>query len=281
MHVMPGGDTEVTILGGDTHDENVSIDMNVTTSDHVSMSWTDEVPTGDMNTNAIVSIPILERTIAEFNKAYEAELQQQIESIKQEMADLQNTWELVDDAMKTIQINIESCNDLLNYLKYISEALGQLKNIKTLHEQEQLQEEQEQSIHDLTGTFKSKFLRELENPVNAQEVLDALMNSVSALEKLLTISEAESLKSVLDSGKSVSAKLAQIPELGMSVTKILTQAMTSTSNISVTEILEAQIAALKHGELHSLLSDFIEKLRTITDGKAAFTDFRRFDNRTN
>ena len=40
---MLGGDTEVTILSGDTHDENVSIDMNVTTSDHVSMSWTDEV----------------------------------------------------------------------------------------------------------------------------------------------------------------------------------------------------------------------------------------------
>ena len=109
------------------------------------------------------------------------------------------------------------------------------------------------------------FLRELENPINVPEpeVLNALMDSVNALEKLLAISELKSLRSVL--GKSVQAKLAPMSTLGMSVKEILTQVMTSTLNISSTELLEAQIAALKHGELHSLLGYFTEKLQIIID----------------
>ena len=216
------------------------------------------------------------KQMAELNETYERELQQQIDSTKQEVDDLENTWELVKDAMETIQINIEPCNDLLNYLKYISGALEQLKTIKALHEQEQPEEEQEQSINELSVTFSDTFLRE-EKPVNAQEVLSALENSVNALEKLLAIPEANSLSPVLESGKSMSAELVQIPALGMSVTEILTQAMPSTSNTSVTEILEAQIAALTQAvsiyqKIHSPLSYFIEKLRTIIDGKAAFTN---------
>ena len=65
-------------------------------------------------------------------------------------------------------------------------------------------------------------------------------------------------------------ELAQISTLGKSVPEILTQAKQSTSDTSDTEILEAQIAVLQHGELYSLLSSFIENLQTIINNKIAF-----------
>jgi len=296
---MPFGGTEVAILGGDVHDESFhQIDKDVSTSDHLLIS-SSEIPTDDMSTD----ISVLERTIAEFgtnlketkvelrrtsietkktkleiefleeeyarqvknqeklqakqdallaeyDNTYEEELKQQISSTEQKITGIQHSWKLTDDAMRTIQINIESCNDLLNYLKHISKALEQLKNIKIPTEEEQLN-----------------------NLINAHEALNALENLLNALEKLLSISEAENLRPVLESGRSVQTELTQISTLGKSVPEILTQAKQSTSNISDTEILEAQIATLKHGKLYSPLSSFIENLQTIVDNRVKFATF--------
>ena len=68
--------------------------------------------------------------IAKLDKTYAAELLQQIDSTKQKIASIQHDEKLISDVMSTIQI--EPCNALLSYLKYISEALEQLRIIKTL-----------------------------------------------------------------------------------------------------------------------------------------------------
>ena len=40
---MQGGDLGVGILGDEAYDQHFSIDMDVTTSEHVPMIWTDKV----------------------------------------------------------------------------------------------------------------------------------------------------------------------------------------------------------------------------------------------
>lgn len=213
---------------------------------------------------------------AEFYEIYERELQQRVESIKQKIDKLQNTGELAFSAIRTIQINIKPCNDLLSYLEYISDALEQLSAIKILYERQQLQEEQEQlqdshkQLKDSMVTSISRLLEKSKNSIDVSEALNALNLLLSALEKLLTIPEAQNLRLVLESGKLVQTGLAQISTLGISVEEILTQAMPPTY-ISVIEVLETQIAALKHGELYLPLNDFIESLKIIANSKAAFT----------
>lgn len=206
---------------------------------------------------------------AEFYEIYERELQQQIESIKQKIDKFQNTGELAFSAIRTILTNIKPCNDLLSYLEYISDALEQLSAIKILYERQQLQEEQEQ-LKDSMVTSINRTLEKSKNSIDVSEALNALNLLLSALEKLLTIPEAQNFRLVLESGKLVQTGLAQISTLGISVEKILTQAMPPT-HISVIEVLETQIAALKHGELYLPLNDFIESLKIIANNKAEFT----------